>query len=346
VRALLALHEGDREAAMIETQMLVSAQPDDVESALVFSIAWSPVNLEAAHIVMRRLFHRARSDPTTMTLLLRLLEDFPLYEVDALPGSTVSAVMRDVERAVTARDVMCAAYPEDPQGRLYVDVARALKPRGHLTHLAVIGGALDSGAPALRERHLRVRDFVVGATASDATTTQHASRLLNALGDQARASAVDNAVVLTTEGGTLRNFGRALLWAADSGAEVVLAPLSVDIRDEHLLGIVRYVSGRAALVAAPVPEGSGTSFPGLVEPLVTTADLPHRFPSQYVVYAHPTDFPNGYVLREWLITPQGTIAGEAWSAPTLTGLREALPDDAQLIAGQDPTEPKVIEVWM
>lgn len=342
VRALIELSRGDRDAAMAEARLFLGLRPYDVEASLVFAVAWAPADLKAVHTVIRDLFSRAWSDPATMTQLRRSLEDFPLYDTNALPGDTVSAVLRSVEPTLASRDVKCVTYPNDPGSRLYSDVARALTTHSPWKRLVVIGGALDTDAPALKDRFpVRVK-----FAKPDSATTKHASQLLAALGDNALHSQVISARILTSEGGSTRNFGRALLRALDSGADIVLAPLAVDRRDSHLLGLVLYVSKHLTLIAAPVPEGIGASFPADVASLVNKAAFPPHFPSQYAIYDHPADFPSGYVLREWLLTPEGALPGQAWAAPTLDDLHQALPANASRISGQDITDPTIAEVWM
>jgi hypothetical protein len=68
--------------------------------------------------------------------------------------------------------------------------------------------------------------------------------------------------------------------------------------------------------------------------------------SQFVVYEHPKDHPSGYVVREWTFRGAGLEPGEAWSAATLEDARDLLPDGLTRIAGRDPQDPVILEVWM
>jgi len=74
--------------------------------------------------------------------------------------------------------------------------------------------------------------------------------------------------------------------------------------------------------------------------------MEQEVPKQYVIYDHPQDHPNHFVVREWLIFPPGPQPGDAWLAETLEEARTVLPPDVIQIGGTDPTVPHVIEVWM
>lgn len=67
---------------------------------------------------------------------------------------------------------------------------------------------------------------------------------------------------------------------------------------------------------------------------------------QYAVYDHPTDYPLGFVVREWLITTEGAKPGRAWTAATLESAREVIPDGAECLGRTDQDDPKIAEVWM
>jgi hypothetical protein len=67
---------------------------------------------------------------------------------------------------------------------------------------------------------------------------------------------------------------------------------------------------------------------------------------QYAIYEHPLDYPEGYVVREWLITAGKVEAGEGKQAPTLEEAHKLLPDGVSQIQNPGETDEKIIEVWM
>lgn len=71
-----------------------------------------------------------------------------------------------------------------------------------------------------------------------------------------------------------------------------------------------------------------------------------RAVKHYAIYAHPDDFREGYVVREWLIAAGHTLPGERWHAATLEEARALLPAGVTKIADGDPQERKIVEVWM
>jgi hypothetical protein len=66
----------------------------------------------------------------------------------------------------------------------------------------------------------------------------------------------------------------------------------------------------------------------------------------YAIYDHPTDYPPGFVLREWLITSTGMRTGQAWAAPTLEQAREMIPDGTERQPRDPDDDTKIVEVWM
>jgi hypothetical protein len=67
---------------------------------------------------------------------------------------------------------------------------------------------------------------------------------------------------------------------------------------------------------------------------------------QFVIYQHPLDYPNGYVVREWHLSAGKVLAGEGRTAQSLEDARKLIPADTRRIQGQDPHEPNIVEVWM
>jgi hypothetical protein len=69
--------------------------------------------------------------------------------------------------------------------------------------------------------------------------------------------------------------------------------------------------------------------------------------TQYAIYEHPSDYPEGFVVREWYVTSEGAEPGPAQQAKTLEEARSLLPEGATKVEeGRTPNEPQIIEVWM
>lgn len=69
--------------------------------------------------------------------------------------------------------------------------------------------------------------------------------------------------------------------------------------------------------------------------------------TQYAIYEHPIDYPEGYVVREWYVSAEGPEPGPAKTADTLDEAHALLPDGVQLVEDHGtPPEPQLIEVWM
>jgi hypothetical protein len=74
---------------------------------------------------------------------------------------------------------------------------------------------------------------------------------------------------------------------------------------------------------------------------MTTVGLPI-----WIIYAHPTDYPDHYVARLWDgMTNQATAS--YLLAPTLDALRLRLPPELYRYLAQHPfDEPHVVETWL
>jgi hypothetical protein len=68
--------------------------------------------------------------------------------------------------------------------------------------------------------------------------------------------------------------------------------------------------------------------------------------TQYAIYERPSDFRDGYVVRQWLISGDEIQPGDATRHPSLEEARASLPPGAVKVSGVDPKEPTIIEVWM
>lgn len=67
----------------------------------------------------------------------------------------------------------------------------------------------------------------------------------------------------------------------------------------------------------------------------------------WIVYDHPSDFPDQYVVRRWEVWPGLTKpTDEAFAAEDLGVVRAAIPPDAERITGRDPHDPCILETWL
>lgn len=81
---------------------------------------------------------------------------------------------------------------------------------------------------------------------------------------------------------------------------------------------------------------------------------------QWVIYAHPTDFPDHFVVRVWSIGRQAnpvpgglpfsqiSVAPDVWLREDLEGAREVIAANAPGLVCLQPTEgddPVIVEVW-
>jgi hypothetical protein len=67
---------------------------------------------------------------------------------------------------------------------------------------------------------------------------------------------------------------------------------------------------------------------------------------QYAIYEHPRDYPDGYVVREWIITAGRVEMGEAKQADDLEGARALLPEGVSRLDTWDDPDETIVEVWM
>lgn len=66
----------------------------------------------------------------------------------------------------------------------------------------------------------------------------------------------------------------------------------------------------------------------------------------WVIYEHPDDHPEGYVLRRWLMSGDSLQPGAASRHATLDEAREALPPGVEPAPKTGiPEDPTIIEVW-
>lgn len=67
---------------------------------------------------------------------------------------------------------------------------------------------------------------------------------------------------------------------------------------------------------------------------------------QYAIYDYPTDFPDSFVMREWLVDGDKVTPGDARTARTLEEARALIPEGAERLPDFSGDDPKIIEVWM
>jgi deferrochelatase/peroxidase EfeB len=112
------------------------------------------------------------------------------------------------------------------------------------------------------------------------------------------------------------------------------------------LSALRGLAGRPAAargVATDDPESAGEAIaaPSGPEP----EDLARAI-RQFAIYERPSDFPEGYVVREWLVTGDEVLPGNSMRAATLDQALKLLPAGIEQVAGRDPHEPTIVGVWM
>lgn len=68
--------------------------------------------------------------------------------------------------------------------------------------------------------------------------------------------------------------------------------------------------------------------------------------SQWTIYNRPKDYPDGYVVREWIIEHNGAKPGEARTAPSLEAARELVPPGCVRLERSEGDDPVIVETWM
>jgi hypothetical protein len=67
----------------------------------------------------------------------------------------------------------------------------------------------------------------------------------------------------------------------------------------------------------------------------------------WVIYCHPKDFPDGYVLRpHFAAKGMTTVAETGLGADTAAQLREVLPAGVVCIGREADDDPAILEVWI
>lgn len=66
----------------------------------------------------------------------------------------------------------------------------------------------------------------------------------------------------------------------------------------------------------------------------------------WTIYQHPKDFPEGYVVREWIQQGDRVTAGTATRHPTLEEARGFIPPGLYRLMREPGDEPQVLETWL
>lgn len=67
----------------------------------------------------------------------------------------------------------------------------------------------------------------------------------------------------------------------------------------------------------------------------------------WVIYDHPSDHPDSFVVRRWRVTSNGPIADqECRLASSLPGARRYIPRHLSMLERADGDDPTVVETWL
>lgn len=69
---------------------------------------------------------------------------------------------------------------------------------------------------------------------------------------------------------------------------------------------------------------------------------------QVVIYDRPADYPNGFLVRNWVIKAGMTIPGKVLghSLATLDEARALVPEGMYCLGRMPDDEPQIVEVWI
>ena len=82
-------------------------------------------------------------------------------------------------------------------------------------------------------------------------------------------------------------------------------------------------------------------------PLPSQLPRPENALMIWVIYDHPRDFPDGYVLRpQALVEGVLIVSAVAWSAATPDKLEAILPAGVTRIGPQEGDDPVIMSVWI
>jgi len=66
----------------------------------------------------------------------------------------------------------------------------------------------------------------------------------------------------------------------------------------------------------------------------------------YTVYAHPSDYPEEFVVRRWSARTQQPDPEPCFRAATLEGVRAQLPPDLTRLSRHPDDDPVIVETWI
>jgi hypothetical protein len=67
----------------------------------------------------------------------------------------------------------------------------------------------------------------------------------------------------------------------------------------------------------------------------------------YTIYDHPSDYPDGFVVRRFRVMPGGPVAtNDVWGAPTLEVARSAVPPGLYCMERSEGDDPCIVETWL
>jgi hypothetical protein len=71
--------------------------------------------------------------------------------------------------------------------------------------------------------------------------------------------------------------------------------------------------------------------------------------THWTIYAHPAEYPDGYVLRKWYIGTGlgvGPIPARAWCLPDLEAAQDLLPPGLHCVPRSPNDDPSIVETWL
>lgn len=73
----------------------------------------------------------------------------------------------------------------------------------------------------------------------------------------------------------------------------------------------------------------------------------HEQLTQFIIYERPADYPDGYVVRQWIIRRgEKPIRGHALGGPDLESVRATIPPEKVRMDRSPEDDPTIFEVWI
>jgi hypothetical protein len=66
----------------------------------------------------------------------------------------------------------------------------------------------------------------------------------------------------------------------------------------------------------------------------------------WTVYRHPRDYPDKFVARKWMVTPEPTATHDMFVANSLDEVRMLLPFGLHCLPRMEHDDPAIVEVWL